>query len=151
MSLWEKELTGYKSFCNDLVCVDSSDWTAQATGSVKLPKNKTGKICLIKLNAPTGSKITKVTLHGGAGATTDKATSTTLSIRKVINKAGGVTDSEVKGVSAVSVVADTKLDIEAIFSEVVKEGYSYYAKVTATTADDDACDLELIGATVEYI
>jgi hypothetical protein len=149
MALYEKNVTKSSKFCNDLVPVDS-DYTAQATGSIKLPRNMTAKVALVKLSAPIGSKLIGVTLHGGAGAAADNATAVTLSIRKVIHKAGGVTDAEVKGVSAVSSVADTKLDIKANFEEVVREDYSYYARVTATTADNAACDLEVIGATVDY-
>jgi len=150
MALYNKVVTPTKKLCVDLVSVDTSDWVAQATGSLKLAQNKTAKVCLVKLDVPIGAKLIKATLHAGAGATADNETATTLSIRKVVHKAGGVTDAEVKGVAAVSVVADTKLDINAIIGKVVEAGDVYYARVTATTANNAACDLEVIGATVEY-
>lgn len=150
MALYDKTVTKSSKFCNDLVPITADGFAVQATGSIKLERDKTSNVALVKLDVPIGSKLIGVVLHAGAGATGSNATATTLSIRKVIHTAGGVTDAEVKGVSAVSVEEDTKLDIRADFEEVVREGYSYYARVTATTADNAACDLEVIGATVEY-
>lgn len=148
-ALWRKRVTPSRLLSNDLVAVDS-DYSFEATGSLKLSLNQTAKVALVKLNVPSGSRLLSVTLHAGAGAIAANATATTLSIRKVVHTAGGVTDAEVVGVPAVSVVADTKLDIVADCNVVVEENASYYARVTATTANNAACDLEVIGATVSY-
>ena len=150
MSLYNKVVTPAKQFNNNLVIVDN-DWVVNADGSLKLEHNKSAKIALVKLDAPVGSRLLKVTSHLGIKAhDSSNKTSVTLSIRKVINKADDVTDTEVKGVSAVEYEDAAKSDIEAQCDEIVAEGTSYYARVTVTTADNSNCTAALVGATAEY-
>ena len=150
MALYEKSVTPSKKFCNNLVIVDN-DWLVNADGSLKLAHNKSAKVALVKLDAPIGSRLIKVISHLGVKAhDASNKTGITLSIRKVVNKADNVTDAEVKGVSAVEYSAAAKSDIEALCSEVVADGYSYYARVTVSTADNANCTAALVGATVVY-
>ena len=150
MSLWEKKVTPTKAICNDLVIVDN-DWLVNADGSLKLAHNKSAKVALVKLDIPAGSRLLKVTSHLGIKAhDASNKTVVTLSIRKVVHKADNVTDTQVKGVSAVEYAAAAKSDIEAHCDEIVEEGKSYYARITVTTADNANCTAALVGASVEY-
>ena len=151
MALYDKNVTPTKKYCNNLVIVDN-DWLVNADGSLKLAHDKSAKVALVKLEAPVGSRLIKVTSHLGIKAhDASNKTGVTLSIRKVIHKADNVTDAEVKGVSAVEYEEATKSDIAAdIANETVREGYSYYARVTVSTADNANCTAALVGATLEY-
>jgi len=151
MALYDKTVTPTKAFCNNLVSIDASDWLVNADGSLKLAHNKSAKVALVKLEAPAGSRLLKVTSHLGIKAhNASNKTSVTLSVRKVVNKADNVTDAEVKGVAAVEYAAAVKSDIEAQCDEIIAEGYSYYARITVTTADNANCTAALVGATVTY-
>ena len=150
MSLWEKKVTPTKKFCNNLVIVDN-DWLVNADGSLKLARDNSAKVALVKLDIPIGSKLIKVISHLGIKAhDASNKTGVTLSVRKVVNKADNVTDAQIKGVSAVEYEEATKSDIEAHCDEIVEEGKSYYARITVTTADNANCTAALVGATVEY-
>lgn len=153
MSLYKKSVTPTHLPCNDLISV--ADWTSAATGALTLAQNKTASVALIKLTGlPIGAQLINVTTHYGVGATSGGSATTlvTVSVRKVVAVAGGVTDTEIVGISEASYLADTLVNAVASPTSVVQieEGYSYYVRVTSTTPNNAACDVALIGATAQY-
>lgn len=150
MALYNKVVTPSQVLCNDLVSIDD-EWTVASTGNLAIVHNQTSKVALVKLNAPVGARLIKVISHLGISAEgSSNKTTIAVSIRKVVNKADGVTDTEVKAVTAVEYEANAKADIVADCDEVVAENVSYYARITATTANNAGCKAALIGATAVY-
>lgn len=150
MSLYNKRVTGQKLFCNELMSV--TNWANDATGCLKLAKAKTGAVAVIKLNSLIPhSRLLKVIVHYSVGAGAETATKVTLSLRKVVGVAGGVTDTEIDGIAEATYVTDTAVEAEISVDEEIKEGVSYYVKVTATTFNDDASDAYIVGAECVFI
>lgn len=153
MVFWRKILTPTTAFSNSLVATTASGWAVGTSGNLTLANNKTAKAAVVKLDVPIGSRFLSAKVHLGISAddaSADHKTKYTLSLRKVINKADGVTDTEIKGVAEVTIDDDTKVDAVINSSFVVEEGYSYYIRVTSTTGSNAASKNNLIGATYMY-
>mgnify|MGYP001593538548 CR=1 FL=1 len=132
--------------------VTASGWVETTAGIYSLALNLSTKVLMIPLpNLPVGRQISGFRVLGALGATADNATVIDAALHKVTKGAGAVTDSEVGAITQVSVVADTTLDSEKVFTrpELVKDDYQYYAKITGTTANNAACDVAVTGVEVD--
>lgn len=132
--------------------VTASGWVETTAGVYSLATNLSSKVLMIPLpNLPVGRQISGFRILGALGATTANATVIDAALHKVTKGAGSVTDSEVGAITQVSVVADTALDSEKVFtrSELIKDDYQYYVKITGTTANNAACDVAVTGVEVD--
>ncbi|MDD4986949.1 MAG: hypothetical protein PHQ43_14470, partial [Dehalococcoidales bacterium] len=127
-----------------------ADWAAAAAG-LSLAKNKSAKVAYVPIvGLQVGDIVTGYTVHAGIGAGTGKATVLDCSLYTSVAKAGGTTDTDAGAITQVSKEADTLVaSAKTLASAVtVAANMELYAKVTGTTADDDACDAVLSGITL---
>ncbi len=120
-----------------------------------LPLNKTASTLVVPLPPlRVGQYITGAYLVGSLQGTTAKHTTVLLDIRSLTAAAAGATDASIGVMSAaLDVVADTIVSrtntrITGI-NHAVARGESFYALITATTANDALCTAELQAVVLE--
>ena len=98
-----------------------------------------------------GDRIVQIGVEGGIGAAASNASVLDVKLCKVVGAAGGDTDSDVQAMDQVSKEADYLLsESKAVATPVVvTEGDAFYFFLTATTADNAACDIMVTGLWIE--
>ena len=148
--------TGYKlaqgMVFNAMIPI-GANWTAAATGEYLLPLNMTNQQLRIQLTGlKIGDKIQSYTVLGGFGAAAAPNTTTVTSqLHKVVGAAGGVTDTALGvGDSTGPAEADDVLMVleETALNIPVDAGYAYFILIDGTTANNAACDVSVLGASL---
>ena len=142
---------GQKMLFNSMRAIASSGFAPAADGSFTLATNLSSKTLLVPLTGlKVGDEIVSFKVLGALGATTANATVVDADLREVGGGAGAVSDASVGAITQVSVTADTALAAEKVLSAVktVATGKQYYVLITATTANNAANDVAIIGVEV---
>lgn len=122
-----------------------------------LPKAITDGTLVVRVPKLTvGDRIVGAYLVGSLQGSTGNATAVLLDLRSLTAASSGATDASVAVMgSALSVETDTVLGKTntpvGVVSHTVAEGESFYALVTATTADDDTSTATLLAVVLQVI
>lgn len=122
-----------------------------------LPKAVTGGTLVVPLSGyKVGDRIIGCYLVGSVQATTAKTVTVDLDLRSLTAAATGATDASLTTLGTqVSRTADVILGISntqaTAIDHTVVDGESFYALVTATTANDDLCSIVLQSVVLQVI
>lgn len=122
-----------------------------------LPKAITAGTLVVQIpRIAVGDRIVGAYLVGSLQGASTKHTTILLDIRSLTAATAGATDASVSvmaaalDVQANTVMSKTNTPVAAV-SHVVAEGESFYALITATTADDNACTASLMAVVLQIV
>lgn len=132
---------------------EASGWT-EGVGHAAMTLNISDKDTYVPVSGlQVGDLITDFHVGGGIGAAASNATVLDVSLDKIVGAAGGSTSTEIQAMTQLSKEADYKVDEDVTVAtpEAVVDETAYYFTLTATTANNAACDVDVTDLEITVI